>query len=319
MTVDPGPILVTGAAGFAGSHLLDVLRQQPGRGPIFGWHHPTLHANADSVTWQGVDLIDAASVRAAIEASRPAEVYHLAGAADVGRAWTFAEEALRVNALGTHHLLDALRRLGLDARVLVIGSAAVYRPSLEAVGEDAPIGPPSPYGVSKLAQEMTALQAHTLHGQRVMVARAFNHVGPRQSAAYFSGAFAAQIAEIEAGKQPPKILHGNLEARRDLTDVRDTVRAYRALMEHGQPGHVYNVCSGEAHGVGDVLDRLIALSGVRVEKVADTSRMRPSDQPLLVGRCDRLARATGWRREIPLDRTLTDILQDWRGRVAARA
>jgi GDP-4-dehydro-6-deoxy-D-mannose reductase len=308
---------VTGAAGFAGSHLLDVLRPEPRRGPIFGWHHPTMHGNAEGVAWQGVDLTDAASVREAIEASRPAEVYHLAGAADQGRAWTFAEEALRVNALGTHHLLDALRRVGLDARVLVIGSAAVYRPSMDAVDEEAPIGPKSPYGVSKLAQEMTALQAHALHGQRVMVARAFNHIGPRQSAAYFSGAFAEQIVAIEAGTRQPEIRHGNLEGRRDLTDVRDTVRAYRVLMEHGQPGHVYNVCSGEAYAVGEVLDRLIALSGVRVEKIADQARWRREDLPLLVGRCDRLAQTTGWRREISFERTLTDILQDWRGRIAA--
>jgi GDP-4-dehydro-6-deoxy-D-mannose reductase len=318
VTADPAPILVTGAAGFAGSHLLDVLRQEPRRGALFGWHHPTMHANASGVAWQGVDLNNAASVREAIEESRPAQVYHLAGAADVGRAWKYAEEALRVNALGTHHLLDALRRVGLDARVLVIGSAAVYRPTMEAVDEESPIGPTSPYGVSKLAQEMTALQAHALHGQRVIVARAFNHIGPRQSAAYFSGAFAEQIVEIEKGtRHPAEIRHGNLEGRRDLTDVRDTVRAYGALMEHGQPGHVYNVCSGEAHAVGDVLDHLIALSGVRVEKVKDETRWRREDQPLLVGRCDRLTRTTGWRREIPLERTLMDILQDWRGRVAA--
>jgi nucleoside-diphosphate-sugar epimerase len=152
VTAGPAPILVTGAAGFAGSHLLDVLRQELTRGPLFGWHHPTMHAPPPGVTWQAVDLTDAAAVRAAIEASRPAEVYHLAGAADQGRAWKYAEEALRVNALGTHHLLDALRRVALDARVLVIGSAAVYRPAMEAVGEDAPIGPKSPYGVSKLAQ-----------------------------------------------------------------------------------------------------------------------------------------------------------------------
>jgi GDP-4-dehydro-6-deoxy-D-mannose reductase len=344
----PGSILVTGAAGFAGSHLLDLLR--PGGRPIVGWHHPSgappedasgapdTSASPDTsdrgalapLTWQGVDLTDRESVRAALEVCRPVEVYHLAGAADQGRSWNRTDEALRVNALGTEHVLDGLRRIGLTGagdgaasaagatRVLVIGSAAVYRPSDTAVGEDSPIGPVSPYGVSKLAQEMIALQAFELHGQPVMVARSFNHIGPRQSPDFVAASFARQVATIEAGLAPPVIDVGNLEPRRDLSDVRDTVRAYQALMQRGRPGRAYNVSSGHARPIRDILDGLLAQSGARVEVRVDPARLRPVDQPLVLGSYDRLAAETGWRPEVPWERTLADLLQDWRARVRVR-
>jgi GDP-4-dehydro-6-deoxy-D-mannose reductase len=316
-----GPILVTGAAGFAGSHLLDLLKRD-GQ-PITSWFlhgsHPLEGSSPDSpfagVTWHSVDLTDRDAVRAAIAASRPAEVYHLAGAANQGSSWDRTEESLRANALGTHHLVDALRRERVDARVLVIGSAAVYRPSQEPFDEDGPIGPTSPYGVSKLAQEMTALQAFTLHGQQVCVARSFNHIGPRQTADYVASSFAKQIAMIEAGRAEPVILVGNLEPRRDLMDVRDTVRAYRALMRRGEPGRPYNVCSGEAHAIRELLDGLLAHSTVKVDVRVDPARLRPVDQPVLVGRLDRIKRETGWQPEIGWTQTLADLLQDWRARV----
>jgi GDP-4-dehydro-6-deoxy-D-mannose reductase len=319
-----GPILVTGAAGFAGSHLLDLIKHD-GQ-PIAGWylhgHHPldsssTSRPSFEGVDWRAVDLTDREAVRAAIAAGRPAEIYHLAGAANQGNSWDRTDESLRANALGTHHLLDALRRERIDARVLVIGSAAVYRPKQEPFGEESPIGPTSPYGVSKLAQEMTALQAFALHGQHVIVSRSFNHIGPRQSADYVASSFARQIAMIEAGQAPQVIQVGNLEARRDLMDVRDTVRAYRALMRRGEPGRAYNVCSGEAHAIRELLDGLLAHSTVSVEVRVDESRLRPVDQPLLVGRLDRIRRETGWQPEIGWSRTLADLLQDWRTRIAA--
>jgi GDP-4-dehydro-6-deoxy-D-mannose reductase len=317
-----GPILVTGAAGFAGSHLLDLIKHD-GQ-PIAGWFlhgpHPldsssSSRASFENVDWRAVDLTDRESVRAAIAAIRPAEVYHLAGAANQGSSWERTDESMRANALGTHHLLDALRRERVDARVLVIGSAAVYRPSPEPFDEDSPIGPTSPYGVSKLAQEMTSIQSFTLHGQRVCVARSFNHIGPRQSADYVASSFARQIATIEAGQAPPVILVGNLEPRRDLMDVRDTVRAYRALMRHGEPGRAYNVCSGEARAIRELLDGLLAHSTMNVEVRVDPSRLRPVDQPMLVGRLDRIRRETGWQPEIGWAQTLADLLQDWRARV----
>lgn len=326
-TPEPGPrrpVLVTGAAGFAGSHLLDLIKHD-GQ-PITGWylhgHHPLQASSSarpsfEGVDWHAVDLTDREAVRAAVADSRPAEIYHLAGAANQGNSWDRTDESLRANALGTHHLLDALRRERIDARVLVIGSAAVYRPKQEPFDEESSIGPTSPYGVSKLAQELTALQSFALHGQHVIVSRSFNHIGPRQSADYVASSFARQIAAIEAGLAEPVILVGNLEARRDLTDVRDTVRAYRALMRGAEPGRAYNVCSGEAHAIRELLDGLLAHSTVKVEVRVDPTRLRPVDQPLLVGRLDRIRRETGWQPQIEWSRTLADLLQDWRGRTAA--
>lgn len=317
------PILVTGAAGFAGSHLLDLIKQD-GQ-PITGWHLHGLHplegspktrASFEGVDWRAVDLTDREAVRAAIAESKPAEVYHLAGAANQGNSWDRTDESLRANALGTHHLLDALRRERVDARVLVIGSATVYRPMQEPFDEESPIGPTSPYGVSKLAQEMTALQSFTLYGQHVVVSRSFNHIGPRQSADYVASSFARQIAMIESGQAEPVIQVGNLEPRRDLADVRDTVRAYRALMRRGEPGRAYNVCSGEAHAIRELLDGLLAHSTVTVEVRVDPARLRPVDQPLLVGRLDRIRRETGWQPEIAWSKTLADLLDDWRARLA---
>jgi GDP-4-dehydro-6-deoxy-D-mannose reductase len=218
--------------------------------------------------------------------------------------------------LGTHHLLDALRRERVDARVLVIGSAAVYRPMQEPYDEESAIAPTSPYGVSKLAQELTALQSFALYGQHVIVSRSFNHIGPRQGPDYVASSFARQIAMIEAGQSEPVILVGNLEARRDLMDVRDTVRAYRALMRRGEPGRAYNVCSGEAHAIRELLDGLLAHGTVNVDVRVDPSRLRPVDQPLLVGRLDRIKGETGWQPEIGWSRTLADLLDDWRTRIA---
>jgi GDP-4-dehydro-6-deoxy-D-mannose reductase len=316
------PILITGAAGFAGSHLLDLLRAEPR--PIVAWHHPTAGPTSEGaaslagpVTWQRIDLIDVDAVRAALDACRPSAVYHLAGIAHQGKSWQQTHETLRVNALGTEHLIDGLRRLRIDARVLVIGSSTVYRPSTDAVDEDAAIGPTSPYGLSKLAQEMVGLQAFALHAQPVLVARSFNHIGPRQGPDFVASSFARQIVAIERGDAPPVMRVGNLEPQRDLMDVRDTVRAYRAIMERGQPGRAYNVCAGRARPVRELLDGLLRLSQVNVEIQVDPALLRPVDQPVLLGSHDRLTRETGWQPAIAWEQTLADLLDDWRERLRA--
>jgi GDP-4-dehydro-6-deoxy-D-mannose reductase len=314
------PILVTGAAGFAGSHLLDLLRVE--ERPIVGWYHPGTTPpesnGAASVgaplTWQAVQLLDPASVREAVASLRPAEVYHLAGAAQQGKSWDHADDVLRVNVMGTQHLLDGLVHAGIQARTLVIGSATVYRPSDQALDETAPIGPTSPYGVSKLAQELLAQQVFAHHQLPVIVARSFNHIGPRQGLGFVAADFARQIAAIEAGEMPPVLGVGNLEARRDLMDVRDTARAYRALMRAGTPGRAYNVCAGRAYAMRELLDGLLRHSSVHVDVQVDPDKLRPIDQPIVLGSFDRLSRETGWQPEIPMDRTLADLLDYWRAK-----
>ena len=305
--------LVTGAAGFAGSHLLEhLLETEPS---VAAWSNPAGRPPGQTdrrVLWRAVDLLDAGSVRDAIAELRPSAIYHCGGIANVGGSWSAPERALRVNVLGTHHLLDGVKHAGLDCPILVTGSALVYRPSAGPISEDSPIGPTSPYGVSKLAQEMLAFQAAPAP---TIVARPFNHAGPRQTIDYVTSAFARQIAEIERGLAPPVLRVGNLESRRDITDVRDVVRAYRLLLSSGQPQRAYNVCSGTAYRVADLMEGLVGLSRLHIAIEVDAERLRPSDNPVVLGDRSRILDEVGWAPEIPIERTLADLLDYWRQRV----
>jgi GDP-4-dehydro-6-deoxy-D-mannose reductase len=305
--------LVTGATGFAGSHLVDTL-VDAGH-DVAAWAHAQGRPvpQTGRVHWSAVDLLDRQAVETALAELRPTVIFHLAGVAHVAEAWKDSARPLQVNALGTHHLLDAVETVVPDCKVVIAGSALVYRPSTSALTEADPIGPTDPYGVSKLAQEMRAQRATT----PVVLTRPFNHAGPRQSESFVTSSFARQLAEIEAGVREPKLLVGNLDARRDIMDVRDTVRAYVALAERGVPGRIYNICSGVAYRVGDLLERLLSMVRVRVTVEQDPSRLRPSDNPIVLGDASRLTADTGWRPEIPIDQTLSDLLTWWRSRVAA--
>jgi GDP-4-dehydro-6-deoxy-D-mannose reductase len=320
--------LVTGGAGFAGSHLIDLLVGEQGQPPpagIVAWRRPrpdqgktesrpvdrsAAPAAREEVTWEEVDVLDRDAVRAAIARIRPAKVYHCAGAAHVGRAWDRIESTFATNVRGTHYVLDALARARIEARVLIPSSALVYTPANRPLTEDDAIAPSSPYGLSKLAQEMLA--RHAEQGLTVTVARAFNHLGPRQDPFFAASGFARRIADIEKGRWAPEISVGNLEARRDLTDVRDTVRAYRLILERAGPGEAFNVCSGCAVSIRQVLDMLIARARLPVRITVDPARYRPNDTPLLVGDPKRIRDRFGWSPEIPLDRTLDDLLESWR-------
>ena len=306
----PGPPLVTGATGFAGSHLVDHLLEREPR--VAAWGHAggrdTPAAGDGRVVWSRLDIVDTDAMAAALDALRPSAIYHCAGFADVHAAWRTTAPALQVNALGTHHLLEAVRRTGLTIPILVVGSALVYRPSTAAVDEQNPIGPTTPYGVSKLAQEMAARAS----GLPVLLARPFNHAGPRQSDAYVTSSFARQIAEIESGLREPVLRVGNLDAQRDVTDVRDIVRAYRLIVERGHPHRPYNICSGRAYRIADLMNLLVSGARVAIRVVTDPARLRPSDTPVILGSYARLQGDTGWRPLIPIERTLGDLLDYWR-------
>lgn len=307
-------VLVTGAAGFAGSHLLDLLGVDEAR--VVALRRPGIGADVQArypdVEWIELELLDLDAVRRMIADLRPATIYHLAGSPHVGQSWECATETLSINVLGTHHLLEGLRAAGLRSRVVVPSSAYVYRPAERALREDDPVEPASPYAVSKIATEMAAAKAAAHDGIPVVVARAFNHIGPRQDPSFFASGVARQIAQIEAGRLEPVIRVGNLETRRDFTDVRDTVRAYRALAERGLPGRLYNVCSGLARPVRALLDGLIAQARVPVRVLPDPARFRPNDTPLLLGDPSRIRAEVGWTPAVPLDRTLRDLLAHWR-------
>ncbi|HNV03341.1 MAG TPA: GDP-mannose 4,6-dehydratase [Vicinamibacterales bacterium] len=307
-------VLVTGAAGFAGSHLLDLLAGDPVC--VAGLRKPGVGAATQAlypgVTWLEVDLLDRDATRRAIGELAPAAIYHLAGSPHVGQSWRAAAETLSANAMATHHVLDAVRAEGLRSRVVVPSSAYVYRPADRALTEDDAIEAANPYAISKVATELAVVKAAEEDGVPAVVARAFNHTGPRQDPSFFVPGVARQVAAIEAGRAEPVIRVGNLATRRDLTDVRDTVRAYRALAERGLPGRVYNVCSGRAYWMRDLLDLLVGLARVRVTVEVDAARLRPNDTPLLLGDPSRIRGETGWEAGVPIERTLQDLLDFWR-------
>jgi GDP-4-dehydro-6-deoxy-D-mannose reductase len=309
-------ILVTGAAGFAGRHLLAHLRASAAGHQVLAWSRQP-HDDDRQVHWRRVDITDKHAVHQAITGARPARIVHLAGSPHVGQSWRNSLLPLQTNVLGTHHLLEAVRLHSPDSRVVVVTSAMIYQASTAPLTEDAPLVPSSPYGLSKLAQDQLALAAAHDDGLQVVVARPFNHIGPGQDPTFAISSFARQIALIEAGLAPAVLQVGNLDAERDLTDVRDVVDAYVRLLDHGRAGRPYNICTGTAHRIGDLLDRLIALARVPVTRTVDPDRLRPSDMPRLVGDSTRVRTELGWAPQRPLQQTLGDTLEWWRGEVAA--
>jgi GDP-4-dehydro-6-deoxy-D-mannose reductase len=261
-----------------------------------------------------VELTDPDDVQRAIEDARPGRIFHLAGAPSVAGSWKSAEH-LRINVMGTHHLLDAVRRADRPCRVLVVSSALIYQGSEDPLHEDAPLRPASPYGLSKLAQDELARRAATDDELDIVVARPFNHIGPRQSTDYAVASFAWQIARIEAGLAPPVMQVGNLEPRRDVTDVRDVTRAYERLMEDGVSGRAYNVCSGRGWRIRDLLDELLHQSTAAISVEHDRSRFRPSDVTSVQGDATRIRTELGWAPQIAVEQTLQDTLDWWRGEV----
>ena len=309
------PILVTGAAGFVGSHLLDLLCRQSRA--LIGCFHPAAppRHRRSGVTWVPLDLLDRDGVRQLIADTQPREIYHLAGAAHVAQSWQDPTGTYQGNVLATHHLFDVLRERGQRPRVFVAGSAMIYRPQDRPIREDDALGPASPYASSKLAQEMLAQRAWITDGLPTVIARSFNHVGPRQDPSYVAAGIARQIALIEADQQEAVLTMGNLEPKRDLTDVRDTVRAYVTMMASASPGQPYNVCSGHGLSIGTLVETFVARARKPVRIVQDPARFRPNDVPLLVGDHTRLTTDTGWQPTISFERTVEDLLDYWRAQV----
>ena len=296
--------LVTGAGGFVGAHLVRHLEDA-------GDEVVELERTVD-----GIDIADAEPLTEAVMAAKPQVVYHLAGASDVGGSWSEPRETFLANALGTLNVLEAARAAGAE-RVLAVTSADVYgRVSQDELPlrEDQPLRPVSPYAASKVAADALAQQAWLGHRFPVLRVRAFNHLGPGQSDRFVAPSLAARIAhnERDGGDEVPI---GNLSPLRDVTDVRDVVRAYRLLMEHGEPGAVYNVCRGQAVSVKEIADLLLSMAARPMHLVSDPALQRPVDIPILVGDNGALRRVTGWEPTIPLEQTLADVLADWRSRL----
>jgi GDP-4-dehydro-6-deoxy-D-mannose reductase len=291
-----------------------------GRGFVGRWLTSHLEKEGDEViaTGEEVDVTDAAAVRRSFDEVRPEAVYHLAGWASVGSSWGDPSGVFQVNAAGAVHVLDAARRLDPAPRVLVVSSAEVYGrvgPDRLPLAEDEPVDPVSPYAASKVAAEVAARQFAAGFGLGVVVARPFNHIGPGQGPGFVVSDLARRIVEAERSGAVALEM-GNPTPRRDLTDVRDVVRAYRLLVLHGHDGATYNVCTGRDVVIGELAQRLIDLSGVALTLSAGTVELRPIDVPVLRGDAASIRAATGWEPEIPLDETLRDVLAFWRDQPA---
>jgi GDP-4-dehydro-6-deoxy-D-mannose reductase len=318
--------LITGMTGFAGSHLAEYLLENHPDVEIFGthrWRSP-LDNIADvvgKVHLEETDLTDYHSVYRTMEKVRPDYVFHLAAQSFVPTSWDAPASTLQTNVTGQTHIFEALRALGLDPVIQIACSSEEYglvHKDETPITEQNPLRPLSTYAVSKMAQDFLGYQYFQSYGTRAIRTRGFNHTGPRRGKVFVTSNFAMQLAKIKLGLQEPIIRVGNLDAIRDFTDVRDTVRAYYLAVTKGKPGEVYNICSGTGITIQELLDRLIALAEVDVKVEQDPARMRPSDVEILLGDCSKFKADTGWEPQIPFDQTLRDTFDYWVERLERR-
>lgn len=317
----PSRILITGHTGFVGSYLIAACRARFPTAELAGLAHlPAPHGAFDGMHEEFADLTDAEQVRTAIADARPDLIFHLAAQSSVAASWKDPVRTLAINAGGTISLLEAVRAEGISPRIVLIGSGEQYglvRPEDNPISEDCLPRPANPYAVSKVAQDLYGWQYFVAYKLPILRVRAFNHFGPRQSEAFVLSSFARQIARIEAGLAEPVLRVGNLSARRDFLPVEDVVRAYVAIAERGHDGEAYNVGSGQARSIQDMLSRLLAFAHAPIAVETDSALLRPVDVPLLVADTTRLRRDTGWEPVLPLDDALRHTLDYWRAVIAA--
>jgi len=294
--------LITGITGFAGSHLAELLLEKGFE--VYGTTRPRSKTeNIDHIigrlTLFDAELLDSHSLYSVLSEVKPDYIFHLAAQAFVPTSWSSPANTIESNAIGSVHLFEAIRRAKINPAIQIACSSEELRPA-------------SPYAVSKIAMDYLGYQYFRSYNLRIIRTRGFNHTGPRQGDVYVCSTFAKQIARIEKGKDKPFIKAGNLESFRDFTDVRDIVRAYLLTVEKGKPGEVYNICSEKIWKIKDVLNLLLLLSKVKIEVCQDPARMRPSDVELLLGDAAKFRKATGWKAEIPFEKTMKDLLNYWR-------
>ena len=314
-------VLVTGITGFAGSHLVDYLLTLPNVEVmgILRWRSRTENIEhfRDKVRLVECDLRDASSVRDVIDQLRPERIFHLAAQSFVPTSWTAPTESLVTNIIGQLNLFEAVKKLHIAPRIQLACSSEQYGMVYEnelPIRETNPMRPLSPYAVSKVGQDTLGYQYWMSFQIPIVRTRGFNHEGPRRGPVFVCSDFAKQVADIERGLKPPVIRVGNLDARRDFSDVRDVVRAYWLSLERGEPGEVYNICSGRDWTIRAMLDMLLGMTKAKVKIEQDPARMRPSDVPVLLGDASKFKKATGWEPTIPFEQTLRDLLEYWRTR-----
>ncbi|MFQ5575446.1 MAG: GDP-mannose 4,6-dehydratase [Anaerolineae bacterium] len=310
-------VLITGITGFAGGHLAMHLARNTAV-ELYGIDRNATRLPAAlqgrATVFEG-DLLVESFVKEVLQQVRPTAVFHLAGQAFVPAAWENPWETFQLNVLPQLNLFKASLELGLTARFVTVTSGKLYGhvpPERMPLNEETPFQPDNPYDLSKVTQDLMARQYFFSHNLPVIRARPFNHIGPRQSPNFVTSSFARQIARAEAGLALPVVKVGNLSAARDFSDVRDVVRAYALLMDNGRPGQAYNIGSGRAVTIRQILDMLVGMSRVTIKVEPDPARMRPVDQPISYGDIGKIAAHVGWRPEISLEESLRQVLDYWR-------
>lgn len=313
--------LITGITGFAGSHLADYLlalgHEVHG---MYRWRSRTdyvEHLLPNKISLHTADLHDISSLRNVLEQVQPDAIFHLAAQSSVKESWNSPVDTTMTNYVGTLNLLEAIRQLKLKCPLQVCGSSEEYGlvyPEEIPIKETNPLRPLSPYAVSKVACDLLARQYYYSYKIPTVVTRAFDHAGPRRGEVFVTSALARQVIEAEMGKTDI-LLVGDLTPFREFNDVRDVVRAYYLAATEGVPGEVYNICSGIAYSIQQVLDKMLELSGVKVQVKQDPARMRPSDVKLLIGDHSKFSKQTGWCRGYSFEQTIGDLLEYWRERL----
>jgi len=302
--------LITGITGFAGNHLSDLLLRN--NFEVYGIGTSDLFGN-NKARYYKIDILDAYRLKQKIKEIKPEFIFHLAGISSVKRCYDDPFLCDKINITGTKNLLDSVRILNLNTKILVAGSAEVYGvPKSLPIQESAELSPRNPYALSKKKQE--DLCKGYMSKLQIIISRSFSHIGPGQEPVFVASDFAKQIAEIENGKEPV-IKVGNLEAKRDFTDVRDIVRAYHLALQKGIPGECYNICSGEAYSIKKILNVLLSFSDVEIRAEQDSNKLRPTDIPVQLGDNTKFCKKTGWRPLIPLKKTLKDLIDYWREKI----
>ncbi len=309
--------LVIGAAGFVGGYLIDHLITDCGF-EVCATKLQNESIENNGVSVYDLDILKKDDIVTILKKENPQQIYHLAAQSSVGVSWSKPQLTADINIKGTINLLEAVRESGCSPKILLVGSGEEYgyvREEEVPIAEDTLMRPGNIYAVTKACQGMLGEVYARAYDMDIVMVRAFNHIGPLQSDTFVIADFCKQVAQIEANIKPPVIRVGNLEAKRDFTDVRDIVRAYSRLMISGKKGENYNVGSGKAVSIREMLDKILSHSKVKIDVEVDESRLRPSDVPIIEADISKICSDTGWQRTISVDDTIEDILNYWRNKI----
>ncbi len=310
-------VLITGGTGFVGPHLIRLLRAKNNQIAVLSSDKPS--TREPGVKYYEADIRDGETVGAVVRETRPEHVYHLAGISAVDTSWRNSRLTYEVNVMGSFNVFEAAMSLPSPPRILNVSSSQVYAGATGKLTEKSPLQPDNPYAVSKAMTELLAVQFGNCKNGGIITARSFNHTGPGQSPTFVLPSIAKQFAEIESGLRPPKLSLGNIQVKRDFTDVRDVVRAYALLLERGKPGEVYNVCSGRSIRLADLIDLFQSVAGVEIDIECDPAKLRANEAAEICGDPRKIHSETGWLRQISLEQTVADLLEYFRAQSLALA